>query len=107
MTIPAQDLAMDEPSDALSTETAGDPRYGAFLIRVWANDRDSRVRLIVQQVGSTRQTAFADWNGIPRHIRDCLARLGTPEENQRDHPPRALRGEGDRAGLSEIASSES
>ena len=98
MTIPAQDLAMDEPSDALSTETAGDPRYGAFLIRVWANDRDSRVRLIVQQVGSTRQTAFADWNGIPRHVRECLARSESPPENDlRDHPPRAKRGEGDLA----------
>ena len=87
---------MDEPSDTLTTETPGDPRYGAFLIRVWTNDREGRVRLIVQQVGSTRQTAFADWNGIPRHIRDCLARPENPENDLRDHPPRASRGEGDR-----------
>ena len=74
MTMTAHDLAMDKPPEAPSTETSGDPRYGAFLIRVWANDQDGRVRLVVQQVGSTRQTAFADWNGIPLHIRECLAR---------------------------------
>ena len=97
MTIVAHDTGMDEPSDAPATEIPGDPRYGAFLIRVWANDQEGRVRLVVQQVGSTRQTAFADWNGIPRHIRECLARQDAPEDDQRDHPPRAKGGEGDRA----------
>ncbi|MEO6061538.1 MAG: hypothetical protein ABIQ99_06335 [Thermoflexales bacterium] len=75
---------MDQPSGAPPSETPGDPRYGAFLIRVWANDREGRVRLVVQQVGSTRQTAFADWNGISRHIRDCLARpapTGRPDRS--------------------------
>lgn len=71
---------MDDPSDAPASQTPGDPRYGAFLIRVWANDRDGRVRLVVQQVGSTRQTAFADWSGLPRHIRDCLARPGPADQ---------------------------
>jgi hypothetical protein len=80
MTIVADDTGMDEPSDAPATETPEHPRYGAFLIRVWANDRDGRVRLVVQQVGSTRQTAFADWNGIPRHIRDCLIRPGPADQ---------------------------
>jgi hypothetical protein len=83
MTIPAQDSCMDEPSDAPSGKTTGDPRYGAFLIRVWANDRDGQVRLVVQQVGSARQTAFADWNGIPRHVRECLARAGTADRPDR------------------------
>jgi hypothetical protein len=98
MTIPTQDMGMDTPADTPSTDTPDDPRYGAFLIRVWANDRDGRVRLVVQQVGSARQTAFADWNGIPRHVRECLARSESPPENDlRDHPLRASRGEGDRA----------
>lgn len=80
MTIVAHDTGMDEPSDAPAAETPGDPRYGAFLIRVWANDQEGRVRLVVQQVGSTRQTAFADWNGIPRHVRECLARPGPADQ---------------------------
>ena len=71
---------MDDPSDAPANETPGDPQYGAFLIRVWAHDREGRVRLVVQQVGSTHQTAFADWSGVPRHILDCLARPGPADQ---------------------------
>ena len=81
MTIRVQDGCMDERT--LSTSGAhGSPRYAAFLLRVWADESDGRLRLLIQQVGADNQTAFADWGGVARHVRACLDRGDEPESDR-------------------------